>query len=105
MQGRKRSMVTHMNKVHCDKGCQEEFTLHTHVEKLPDNEERHYMQCPTCGQQYTSHYLDDHMKKLQGDIKNLQGKQPLKDKQKNRLSNLQKRMWNTGQYLRGKHGG
>ncbi|MBO1003750.1 hypothetical protein [Pseudogracilibacillus auburnensis] len=86
-----------MNVIYCNDGCQKDFyitELKTEgIEKLPGNVERHYIECPNCGQQYTSYYLNDDMKKIQQEISVLRKKLPdLKLKQKNKLNKLSRRL-------------
>ena len=83
-------------KVTCNDGCQEEFTILAvkteGIEKLSNNVERYYIECPNCGQQYTSYYLNDELKQMQAEIQELQKKHPLKIKQKNKLTKLKRKI-------------
>ena len=93
------------NKVYCNDGCQQEFTipqLKTEgIEHLLGNVERHYIECPNCGQQYTSYYLNDDMKKIQTEISMLRKNLPtLKVKQKNRLNKLTRRLQHMNNQLK-----
>lgn len=85
-----------MTKVICNDGCQQEFNiteLKTEgVDKLPGSIERYYIECPNCGQEYTSYYLDDDMKEMQAEIKRLLRKPSLKIKQKNRADKLKRKL-------------
>lgn len=79
----------------CDK-CSKEFEL-TQIntesfELLSNNVERHYFECPNCKEQYTTHYLNDQLKEMQEEIRQLQKKQSLKVKQKNKLAKLKRKI-------------
>ena len=93
-----------MNKLYCNDGCQKEFKITElktdHVEILPGNVERYYLECPHCKQQYTSYYLNDEMKQIQLQIRALAGKEPIKIKQKNRLAKLERRIKFMGNQLK-----
>ncbi|KMJ55221.1 hypothetical protein AB685_28395 [Bacillus sp. LL01] len=82
--------------VTCNEGCQKEFKITEIktdlVEKLPGNVERFYFACPNCAQVYTSYFLDDSMKEMQQEIRELKSKQNLKIKQKNRLMTLTRKL-------------
>ncbi|WP_156290777.1 hypothetical protein [Oceanobacillus salinisoli] len=92
-----------MNKIYCNNGCQQEFTISgLKIEKLSGNVERHYIECPHCGEKYTSYYLNDTMKKVQQEIKALQKKPSLKIKQRNRLLKLKRKMQMMNQTLKAK---
>lgn len=100
-----------MTKLYCNDGCQEEFNVQQlkidQVEHLTGDVERHYIECPNCKQQYTSYYLNDEMKQIQTQMRLLIKKAPLKVKQKNRLSKLERRIKFMGNQLKMKveHGG
>ncbi|MGM8213557.1 hypothetical protein ACLIBH_12340 [Virgibacillus sp. W0430] len=86
-----------MNKVICNKCCQQEFKLtelNTNlVEQLSNDIEHYYIECPNCKQQYTSYYLDDDLKVMQQEIRRLQKRLPvLKVKQKNKLTKLKRKI-------------
>ncbi|MGP9043356.1 hypothetical protein [Cytobacillus kochii] len=77
--------------IQCDK-CNKEFpisTIATEDEQLlSNNVTRHYISCPSCGEQYTSYFLDDSMREIQEEIRRLKNKQELTTKQKNKLMRL-----------------
>lgn len=83
-------------KVTCNEGCRQEFQITDlkleGVEKLPGNVERYYIECPNCGQEYTSYFLDDRMKIIQREIRYLQKKPTLKIKQKNKMAKLTRKL-------------
>lgn len=82
--------------VTCNEGCQQEFEITAiktdHVEKMSGNIERHYFTCPNCNQEYTSYFLDDSMKEIQQEIKDLRSRNDLKVKQKNKLLKLTRKV-------------
>lgn len=83
-----------MNKIYCNDGCQKEFPFTKAgigFETLPNNIERHYLECPHCKKQYTSYYLNDDIKMIQAEIKRLSGKSLLKVKQRNKLAKLKQK--------------
>ncbi|MED4124017.1 hypothetical protein P4641_08515 [Halalkalibacterium halodurans] len=79
-------------KLLCNEGCQKEFEVNeiksNGVEKLPANVDRYYIECPNCGKEYTSYFLDETMREMQAEIRHLKNKQNLKVKQKNRMFKL-----------------
>lgn len=79
----------------CDE-CENKFDLNAintqTFERLKDDIEHHYFECPNCNKQYTTHYLNNRMKELQEEIKMLKYKSDLKTKQKNKLAKLRQKI-------------
>lgn len=80
----------------CDK-CKKVYDLSElnadNFEKLPNNVEWYYMECPNCKERYTSHYVNDEIKEVQLQIMALHDKKHnLGIKERNRLNGLVRRI-------------
>lgn len=58
----------------CNEGCNQQFTVDGfEIEKLNDGVEKTYFECPHCKHRYVAYYTDPEIRKMQTNIRNLQG--------------------------------